>query len=306
MPNPESSMAVFSFEGLEIRVLGSPSDPRWVASDVCAALGIQNPRDTMSRVPDDEKGVGQTDTLGGPQEVAVLRESGLFRVIFRSDKPEAERLRRFVFHEVLPAIRRTGSYGASPELEARIAALEERLPRPPRPRTLTVKPDRPLQTRHGWFGPPSQTRERPWRQPRWDPDSEPVPPLRRRVRADVAPLLRELLCALRDTVGTEGIAVADGFARAPRLALALRAFGNGAQAVGITLSLYRGFRHENLVLDYGRAKRTSATFDAPSNRTAATWRARVAPPEAKPTAPRDRFLFADVPTAAELDLAASD
>lgn len=299
-------MQAFVFDGEAIRFVGTAEAPEWVAADVCAVLGIEKVSNALADFEADEKGARTVGTLGGAQELLTVTEPGLYRLVFRSRKPDAIRFRRWVTHEVLPAIRRTGSYGASPELEARVAALEERLPRPPRPRTLTVKPDRPLQTRHGWFGPPSQTRERPWRQPRWDPDSEPVPPLRRRVRADVAPLLRELLCALRDTVGTEGIAVADGFARAPRLALALRAFGNGSQAVGITLSLYRGFRHENLVLDYGRAKRTSATFDAPSNRTAATWRARVAPPEAKPTEPRDRFLFADVPTAAELDLAASD
>lgn len=117
------------FEGQSVRVLGTPEAPEWVAADVCECLGIVNPRDVLSRVPADEKGVGETDTPGGRQAILTLLESGLYRVVFRSNKPEAERFRRWVFGEVLPAIRRTGAYSA-PGLAAvlaRLAALETRL-----------------------------------------------------------------------------------------------------------------------------------------------------------------------------------
>ncbi|CAK0776790.1 hypothetical protein CCP4SC76_6240010 [Gammaproteobacteria bacterium] len=72
----------FSFESFAIRVI--PDDlgnPWFVAADVCDALTIGNNRDAISRLDDDEKGVVTTDTLGGPQELAVINESGLYSLI---------------------------------------------------------------------------------------------------------------------------------------------------------------------------------------------------------------------------------
>jgi len=83
----------------------------FVAKDVAHILDIKNYRDAINDFPDDEKGVFTTDTLGGPQEFVTLSEPGLYRMIFQSRKPEAEAMKRWVFHEVLPSIRRTGSYG---------------------------------------------------------------------------------------------------------------------------------------------------------------------------------------------------
>ena len=94
----------------KVRVVGSPEAPEWVAADVCAALEIANNRDAVASLADDEKGVATTDTPGGPQQVATVTEPGLYRLIFRSRKASAERFRRWVCHDVLPAIRRTGGY----------------------------------------------------------------------------------------------------------------------------------------------------------------------------------------------------
>jgi prophage antirepressor-like protein len=98
--------------------------PWWIAADVCRILDIANPRDAVSRLDEDEKGVASTDTLGGRQNLAVINESGLYCLIFTSRKPEAKRFKRWVTHEVLPEIRRTGSYFRKP---TRIAKEQKRL-----------------------------------------------------------------------------------------------------------------------------------------------------------------------------------
>lgn len=108
----------FDFSGQQVRVVADEHGAPWfVAADVCAVLDIANGRDALTRLAADEKGVGTTDTLGGTQQVATVNEAGLYRLIFTSRKAEAETFRRWVTHEVLPAIRRTGSYGvAVPDL----------------------------------------------------------------------------------------------------------------------------------------------------------------------------------------------
>lgn len=121
-----TAVQAFAFEGREVRVLGAPEAPEWVASDVCVCLGLDNVSEALAGIPDDEKGIRNADTVRGPQPHLVLREPGLYRLIFRSRKEEAERLRRFVFHEVLPAIRRTGTY-TTPDVERRLAKTEQLL-----------------------------------------------------------------------------------------------------------------------------------------------------------------------------------
>lgn len=107
-----SAMERFNFEGHVVRVdVDEAGDPWWVLADVCDALGISNSRDLASRVPDEEKGaVGFSDSIGRTQEMTTVNEPGLYRVIFRSNKDEAKRMQHWVFHEVLPAIRKTGQY----------------------------------------------------------------------------------------------------------------------------------------------------------------------------------------------------
>ncbi|MEY3929339.1 MAG: hypothetical protein RLZZ516_1049 [Cyanobacteriota bacterium] len=106
-----SSLVPFDFEGRQIRVFtDEQGEPWFVAADVCHVLGIGNPRQAMTRLDDDEKGVISTDTPGGLQPVASVNEPGLYTLVLGSRKPEARRFKRWVTHEVLPAIRRTGSY----------------------------------------------------------------------------------------------------------------------------------------------------------------------------------------------------
>jgi hypothetical protein len=86
-------------------------EPWFIVKDVSDVLGLGNPRETLRNFPENEKGVSSADTLGGNQEMLVINEPGLYRLIFQSRKPEAERFKTWVFSEVLPQIRKTGSYG---------------------------------------------------------------------------------------------------------------------------------------------------------------------------------------------------
>ena len=98
----------------EVRVVMIDGEPWFVAADVCRVLEISNSRAAVSRLDDDEKdAVGITDTIGRQQQMTVVNEPGLYRLIFSSRKPGAKRFQRWVYHEVLPSIRKTGSYGAS-------------------------------------------------------------------------------------------------------------------------------------------------------------------------------------------------
>lgn len=96
----------------------------FVAADVCKALEIKNQRDAVSRLDNDEKGVVLTDTLGGKQNMNVINEYGLYNLVLTSRKPEAKAFKRWITHEVIPAIRKTGSYKSNAlkekEIEARL------------------------------------------------------------------------------------------------------------------------------------------------------------------------------------------
>ena len=96
----------------------------FVAADVLAALALD--RKALERLDDDEKGVNSIHTPGGEQEVTVVNESGLYGLILGSRKPQAKVFKRWVTHEVLPTIRRTGSYSthqASGSPQTKPAAL---------------------------------------------------------------------------------------------------------------------------------------------------------------------------------------
>jgi anti-repressor protein len=107
----------FCYEDQAFRVIEHEGEPWFVAADVSRVLKIKNSRDAVARLDEDEKGVVTTDTLGGNQEVVIVNESGLYSLILTSRKPEAKRFKKWVTSEVLPSIRRTGSYGQAQKPE---------------------------------------------------------------------------------------------------------------------------------------------------------------------------------------------
>lgn len=105
------------------------NDPWFCLADVCEILGISNSRDVVNRL--DAKGVGKIDipvqqSVTGTQEMNFINEPNLYRVIFRSNKAEATKFQDWVFNEVLPTIRKTGSYSATPPQPATIDGYMDR------------------------------------------------------------------------------------------------------------------------------------------------------------------------------------
>jgi prophage antirepressor-like protein len=121
--------ALLKFETHDVRVIDRDGEPWWVLADICAVLEIGNASDTARRLDGDERGIVTIDTPSAPQDMVIISEPGLYKVLMASRKPAAKRLWRWVCHEVLPQIRKTGSYGAHVEPAATqiIEGLKEAL-----------------------------------------------------------------------------------------------------------------------------------------------------------------------------------
>lgn len=121
-------MKTFTFDNAQVRTLLVDGEPWWVAADVCAALGINDTRKSVGYLDEDERTTSPViDSLGRAQETFIINEPGLYSLILRSRKPQAKAFKRWVTHEVIPTIRKTGSYGVAREmtkLEALRAAIE--------------------------------------------------------------------------------------------------------------------------------------------------------------------------------------
>lgn len=106
--------SVFSFEDANVRTIGTPDLPLFVAIDICNALQHSNPRKAIKDLVDSEDLIkSEIETNGGRQTVNCVNESGLYALIFGSKLESAKRFKRWVTSEVLPAIRRNGQYNAA-------------------------------------------------------------------------------------------------------------------------------------------------------------------------------------------------
>ena len=104
-----NDLSIFNYGQNEVRTVLIDGEPWFVAKDVCEVLGISNVSDTLSKVlDDDEKGIATVYTLGGVQQVSIISEAGLYSLTLKSRKPEAKLFKRWITHEVLPTIRKTG------------------------------------------------------------------------------------------------------------------------------------------------------------------------------------------------------
>lgn len=101
----------FSYSDLDIRVVSIDDQPYFVGKDVCSALGIQGYRRALSELdPDERQEYGLRTPSSGVQQTICVNESGLYHLIFKSRKPEAKTFRKWVTNEVLPRLRKTGTY----------------------------------------------------------------------------------------------------------------------------------------------------------------------------------------------------
>lgn len=123
LPYSSSSLSTveFIFGGSLLRTINEGDTIWFVAKDVCDALELSDVSMSVARLDDDEKGTRKVCTLGGEQSLLCVNESGLYALILRSNKPQAKPFRKWITNEVLPTIRKTGSYGNSPTLPTVIA-----------------------------------------------------------------------------------------------------------------------------------------------------------------------------------------
>ena len=94
----------------QVRIIPVDGELMFVAKDVCDCLEITKHRDAISRLDSDERGSVKLDTPGGKQDIAAINEYGLYNLVLSSRKPEAKEFKRWITHDVIPAIRKTGSY----------------------------------------------------------------------------------------------------------------------------------------------------------------------------------------------------
>lgn len=107
-----NEMQRFDFKGASLRTLiDKAGEPWFIAKDVCDILGLENSRKATAELDSDEKNtVTISDGIAGNPNKTIISEPGLYRLVMKSRKPEAKEFQRWVTHEVLPQIRRTGGY----------------------------------------------------------------------------------------------------------------------------------------------------------------------------------------------------
>ena len=114
-----------------MRTLTQNGEPWFVAADVCRALEVGNPSDALARLDQDERTLVSIEGASNGLPVNAINEPGLYALVLGSRKPEAKTFRRWITHEVIPAIRKTGSYTATSakpasELQARRLEIMDR------------------------------------------------------------------------------------------------------------------------------------------------------------------------------------
>lgn len=111
-----NEITIFNSEEFgDIRTVQLDNEIYFVGKDVATALGFNNSRDAIAtHVFEEDKGVEEIDTLGGKQKMTVINESGLYALVFGSRLESAKRFKHWVTSEVLPTLRKTGSYQMKP------------------------------------------------------------------------------------------------------------------------------------------------------------------------------------------------
>ena len=110
---------IFNYGSNQVRVMMKDNNPWFVAKDLCEILDIKwAGQHALIGISEKNKGIEKFSTPGGMQAMLVVSEAGMYRLIMRSTKPEAEKFQDWIAEEVLPSIRRTGTYAAD-EVSAR-------------------------------------------------------------------------------------------------------------------------------------------------------------------------------------------
>lgn len=120
-----TTLQLFNYGTQEVRTVLIDGEPWFIASDVSSILGYRKASDMARVIDDEDKGAQMVSTPGGQQQATVISESGLYAVIMQrqagylddaSARAQVKAFQRWVTHEVLPTIRKTGSYTTAPVL----------------------------------------------------------------------------------------------------------------------------------------------------------------------------------------------
>jgi prophage antirepressor-like protein len=120
------AVQTFQYQGDEVRVIERDGEPWFNESDAKRALNLRGSHHGK-RLLDSEKGWEIFPTLGGPQRMKILSESGVYKLALRSHKEAAEPFQNWVTQKILPAIRKTGSYTPQPAITEARARREQAL-----------------------------------------------------------------------------------------------------------------------------------------------------------------------------------
>ena len=125
MNDNNNSIQTFVYKNEKpVRTVKIDGDVWFVAKDVCEILELSDVSKATRNLDDDEKGTNKILTLGGMQDMTVISEPGLMTLILRSNKKEAKPFRRWVTHEVLPQIFRTGTYSIPDATQETMPAVQ--------------------------------------------------------------------------------------------------------------------------------------------------------------------------------------
>jgi prophage antirepressor-like protein len=108
--NDENILDTFEFEENELRIVRYNNEPWFVAKDICDALDISQVNKAILNIPDNWKGRKVIPSLGGHQEMVIINEPALYKIIMRSNKPNAQIFQNKVCEDILPSIRKKGYY----------------------------------------------------------------------------------------------------------------------------------------------------------------------------------------------------
>ena len=116
-----------TFNEQNIRVIGTCQEPWFVAKDICNILELKNITETMKMIPEKWRGSEKLNTFGGEQNMIIINESGLYKLIMRSNKPIAQKFQEVVCDDILPTLRKKGEYKIQSIIDKNKKLEEEKL-----------------------------------------------------------------------------------------------------------------------------------------------------------------------------------
>ncbi|HIF09346.1 MAG TPA: hypothetical protein EYQ81_05520 [Sneathiellales bacterium] len=117
-------MNTFKYETHQLKPIEKDGEIWFVAKEVCRILGLTYISQAVSSLDEEDKGLYKVHTNKGDREHLIINESGMYSLIMKSNKPEARKFKKWVTSEVLPAIRKTGSYATPNEKPSLVQRAE--------------------------------------------------------------------------------------------------------------------------------------------------------------------------------------